>query len=150
MLKRSDGSIYRAVRVNCPHPANFRKTELAVGHGFHEGRVADLDGDGDMDVLNKPYTWTRRESMYGCKLTTKRDKNRHNNHKSTICDFCVFFVILWLLISAKDQRKNHYDNHDSQHGEHDLDPALRIISGDGAGKAINDNLKLSRAVAVAE
>jgi FG-GAP-like repeat len=35
----------------------FRKTELVVGHGFHEGRVADLDGDGDMDVLNKPYTW---------------------------------------------------------------------------------------------
>jgi sugar phosphate isomerase/epimerase len=35
----------------------FRKTELIVGHGFHEGRVADLDGDGDLDILNKPYTW---------------------------------------------------------------------------------------------
>lgn len=37
--------------------AKFRKTELVVGHGWHEGRLADLDGDGDMDILNKPYTW---------------------------------------------------------------------------------------------
>ena len=35
----------------------FRKTEMAVGHGFHETRVVDLDGDGDLDILNKPYTW---------------------------------------------------------------------------------------------
>ena len=36
---------------------NFRKTELVVGQGWHEGRLADLDGDGDIDILNKPYTW---------------------------------------------------------------------------------------------
>ena len=36
---------------------NFQKTELVVGHGWHEGRLADLDGDGDIDILNKPYTW---------------------------------------------------------------------------------------------
>jgi hypothetical protein len=36
---------------------NFRKTTLAVGHGFHEGKLADLDGDGDLDILNKPYNW---------------------------------------------------------------------------------------------
>jgi hypothetical protein len=35
----------------------FTRTELVVGHGFHEARVADLDGDGDLDILNKPYTW---------------------------------------------------------------------------------------------
>jgi hypothetical protein len=35
----------------------FRVTEMAVGHGFHESRLADLDGDGDLDVLNKPYNW---------------------------------------------------------------------------------------------
>jgi sugar phosphate isomerase/epimerase len=35
----------------------FRKTEMVVGHGFHETRVADLDGDGDLDILNKPYNW---------------------------------------------------------------------------------------------
>jgi hypothetical protein len=35
----------------------FRKTVLATGHGFHEGKLADLDGDGDLDILNKPYNW---------------------------------------------------------------------------------------------
>lgn len=36
---------------------NFRTTGLVVGHGWHEGRLADVDGDGDLDVVNKPYTW---------------------------------------------------------------------------------------------
>lgn len=36
---------------------HFRKTVLATGHGFHEGKLADLDGDGDLDILDKPYTW---------------------------------------------------------------------------------------------
>jgi sugar phosphate isomerase/epimerase len=35
----------------------FRKTEMVVGHGFHETKLADLDGDGDLDILNKPYNW---------------------------------------------------------------------------------------------
>lgn len=35
----------------------FRKTEFTTGHGWHEGRLADLDGDGDLDLLNKPYNW---------------------------------------------------------------------------------------------
>lgn len=38
--------------------AGFRKTVFTTGHGWHEGRLADLDGDGDLDILNKPYTWT--------------------------------------------------------------------------------------------
>jgi hypothetical protein len=36
---------------------NFRRTVFQEGFGFHEARVADLDGDGRMDVLSKPYTW---------------------------------------------------------------------------------------------
>ena len=36
---------------------NFTTTELVVGHGWHEARLSDLDGDGDLDLLNKPYTW---------------------------------------------------------------------------------------------
>ena len=36
---------------------NFRKTVFTTGHGWHEGRLADLDGDGDLDILGKPYTW---------------------------------------------------------------------------------------------
>ncbi len=36
---------------------NFAKTELVQGQGWHEARLADLDGDGDLDLLNKPYNW---------------------------------------------------------------------------------------------
>lgn len=35
----------------------FRRSELVKGHGWHEARLSDLDGDGDLDILNKPYTW---------------------------------------------------------------------------------------------
>ncbi len=28
-----------------------------TGFGLHESRIADLDGDGDYDILGKPYTW---------------------------------------------------------------------------------------------
>ncbi|MCS7023751.1 MAG: VCBS repeat-containing protein [Bryobacteraceae bacterium] len=35
----------------------FRTTVLTVGHGWHEGRLADVDGDGDLDIIGKPYTW---------------------------------------------------------------------------------------------
>lgn len=36
---------------------NFRKTVFSTGIGYHEAKVADLDGDGDMDILDKPYNW---------------------------------------------------------------------------------------------
>jgi len=36
---------------------DFRTTLFATGFGFHEARVADLDGDGDADILSKPYNW---------------------------------------------------------------------------------------------
>lgn len=36
---------------------DFRRTVFQEGFGFHEARVADLDGDGRMDILSKPYTW---------------------------------------------------------------------------------------------
>lgn len=36
---------------------NFKKTIFQTGLDFHEARVADLDGDGDMDILSKPYNW---------------------------------------------------------------------------------------------
>jgi hypothetical protein len=34
---------------------NFRKEILATGFDNHESKAADLDGDGDIDVLMKPY-----------------------------------------------------------------------------------------------
>ncbi len=36
---------------------NFRKTVFATGMGFHEAQVADLNGDGRLDILSKPYNW---------------------------------------------------------------------------------------------
>jgi len=35
----------------------FSEHVVAEGYGVHEGRLIDLDGDGDLDVLGKPYTW---------------------------------------------------------------------------------------------
>lgn len=36
---------------------NFRKTVVATGYDLHESRVADLDGNGTLDILGKPYNW---------------------------------------------------------------------------------------------
>jgi sugar phosphate isomerase/epimerase len=35
----------------------FTKTTFQKGIDFHEGRVADIDGDGDLDIISKSYTW---------------------------------------------------------------------------------------------
>jgi sugar phosphate isomerase/epimerase len=35
----------------------FNKTTFKQGFGFHEGRIADIDGDGDLDIISKPYNW---------------------------------------------------------------------------------------------
>lgn len=35
----------------------FTPLIVATGYGVHEGKIADLDGDGDYDILGKPYTW---------------------------------------------------------------------------------------------
>jgi hypothetical protein len=36
---------------------NFIHHVVATGIGTHESRISDLDGDGDYDILSKPYTW---------------------------------------------------------------------------------------------
>ncbi len=36
---------------------SFRTTILDQDEGWHDGRVADFDGDGDLDILQKPYAW---------------------------------------------------------------------------------------------
>jgi len=44
---------------------NFQTTEVSEGIGYHESRVADLDGDGRLDILDKPYNWdTPRIDMW--------------------------------------------------------------------------------------
>jgi hypothetical protein len=34
---------------------NFKETVVSHGQGIHEGRLGDFDGDGDLDILIKPY-----------------------------------------------------------------------------------------------
>ncbi len=36
---------------------NFTTTEVATGFDNHESRVADLTGNGRLDILGKPYNW---------------------------------------------------------------------------------------------
>ncbi|MEK9136210.1 MAG: VCBS repeat-containing protein, partial [Bacteroidota bacterium] len=36
---------------------NFTRSDLARGIENHESRLADLDGDGDLDILGKPVSW---------------------------------------------------------------------------------------------
>lgn len=36
---------------------NFTVETVATGFGQHESRLGDLDGDGDLDILGKPFTW---------------------------------------------------------------------------------------------
>ncbi len=36
---------------------NFTIEEVLTDYGLHESVMTDLDGDGDLDILGKPYTW---------------------------------------------------------------------------------------------
>ncbi len=36
---------------------NFRTLMVSQGIANHESKIADLDGDGDLDILGKPYGW---------------------------------------------------------------------------------------------
>lgn len=35
----------------------FEEILISEGIGYHESKIADLDGDGDYDILGKPYGW---------------------------------------------------------------------------------------------
>ncbi len=36
---------------------NFSRMDVGTGIGNHESKVGDLDGDGDLDILDKPFNW---------------------------------------------------------------------------------------------
>ena len=36
---------------------HFKTEIISEGIANHESKIADLDGDGDYDILGKPYGW---------------------------------------------------------------------------------------------
>jgi hypothetical protein len=60
---------------------NFVTTEVTTGYDHHESVIADLDGDGDLDILGKPYNYeTPRLDIWLngtiCQPTTRRWQRR--------------------------------------------------------------------------
>ncbi|MBD3289680.1 hypothetical protein GF337_12815 [candidate division KSB1 bacterium] len=43
---------------------NFRRQVVSVGTGTHEGALGDLDGDGDLDILQKDFNHQRRIDIW--------------------------------------------------------------------------------------
>ena len=55
----------RGVHLLRRRQGRFPQDGLPTGMGFHEARVADLNGDGKLDILSKPYNWdTPRLDMW--------------------------------------------------------------------------------------
>jgi hypothetical protein len=42
----------------------FETQVLSIGVGTHEGRLGDLDGDGDLDILQKDFEHERRIDLW--------------------------------------------------------------------------------------
>lgn len=55
---------------------SFQVQQLSVGIGNHDSRVADVDGDGRLDIVTKPYTWeTPRVDVW---LNQRASRQRNN------------------------------------------------------------------------
>lgn len=52
--RNPDAKIYAFLGDGQGH---FRTVIVAEGYGNHESKAADLDGDGDIDIMGKPYNW---------------------------------------------------------------------------------------------
>ena len=63
---------------------NFIQAEVATGFGNHESKAADLDGDGDIDILGKPFNWeTPRVDIW---LNLSCDKPSFHGWKRHVID----------------------------------------------------------------
>ncbi|MHC4538235.1 MAG: FG-GAP repeat domain-containing protein [Planctomycetota bacterium] len=69
----------------------FEKTVALSGQGVHEGRAGDLDGDGDVDILVKPF--------------------RHNYPRVDVllnCGDAKLSLAPWTYIGVDDKREKRY------------------------------------------
>ena len=57
MSFEGDDSYSRVMIYQGLGDGTFKLIEVAKGIGIHEGRTADLDNDGDLDIVSKPYNW---------------------------------------------------------------------------------------------
>lgn len=69
----------------------FQKQVLAVGNGIHEGKLVDLDQDGDLDIIHKPYddgtpridVWLSTRARYATNLWTRTQVARPLQSQAT-------------------------------------------------------------------
>lgn len=73
---------------------SFTETEISSGYGNHESRLADLDGDGYLDILGKPYNWdTPRVDIWLNDLSVSLDAwERHVVDAETDEPWKKFFI----------------------------------------------------------
>ena len=87
---------------------NFSLSEMARGIANHESKVADLDGDGDLDVLRKPFRFETPE----VEVWLNQGRNAFNNWQRNLADDAV----PWRTIFV-------------EHGDIDNDGLEDIITG---------------------
>lgn len=58
---------------------NFKDSVITTGFGNHQSHIADMDGDGDLDILAKPYNWeTPRIDIWINNLTNQKINEQNN------------------------------------------------------------------------
>ena len=93
-MRLNDGNDNAKARIFLGNSAgHFIETVMATGYGNHESKMADLDGDGDYDLLGKPYNWeTPRLDIWLNRNACGRTLDQWTRHEidSTRPDKAVF------------------------------------------------------------
>ncbi len=81
-MRLNDGNSNAKIRIWLGDSnGGFILHEVATGFGNHESRLGDLDGDGDLDILGKPYNWeTPRLDIWINELSCEQSLNDWQRH----------------------------------------------------------------------